>query len=58
LRRVYFAATERLGLLADIYRAYGWPDLERYNKRDCMKVVQDWMEEHSPNYADYGEKNE
>ncbi|KAK3303606.1 uncharacterized protein B0T15DRAFT_560730 [Chaetomium strumarium] len=58
LRRVYFAATERLGLLADIYRAYGWPDLERYNKRDCMKVVQDWMEEHSPNYADYREKNE
>ncbi|KAK3307681.1 uncharacterized protein B0T15DRAFT_433419 [Chaetomium strumarium] len=57
-RKVYFATTQRVAMVADIYRAHGWPDLERYNKRNCMKAVQDWIEEHHPSLADRREEDE
>jgi hypothetical protein len=25
--------------LQEIYREHGWPDLERYRKRECLEVV-------------------
>ncbi|KAK4125680.1 hypothetical protein N657DRAFT_642419 [Parathielavia appendiculata] len=45
-------------VLADIYRAYGWPDLERYDKKACLKAVQDLMEERWPGEADRRERDE
>jgi hypothetical protein len=39
-------------MLQDIYRAHGWPDLERYRKQDCLRAVQKALEEHHPGMAD------
>lgn len=38
-------------MLQDIYRSHGWPDLEIYNKDDCLSVVQNALEEHYPDQA-------
>ncbi|KAK4233273.1 hypothetical protein C8A03DRAFT_39031 [Achaetomium macrosporum] len=58
-RKVYFARTTgRMRMVAAIYRAHGWPDLERYRKQDCLKAVQALMEERYSDYADRREKDE
>ncbi|KAI8960797.1 hypothetical protein F5Y11DRAFT_358166 [Daldinia sp. FL1419] len=38
-------------MLRDIYREHGWPDLERYRKRECLEAVQMALEERYPDYA-------
>lgn len=40
-------------MLQDIYRSHGWPDLERYNKRDCLRNVKAALEKHYPDYAEF-----
>ncbi|KAK4044653.1 hypothetical protein C8A01DRAFT_31149 [Parachaetomium inaequale] len=58
-RKVCFAsAMKGMPMLAAIYRAHCWPDLERYHKQDCLKAVQDLMEERYPDDADRREKDE
>jgi hypothetical protein len=58
-RRVCYARPMKGRLmLADIYRAHGWPDLERYDKQACLKAVQDLMGEHYPGSADRRERDE
>lgn len=32
-----------------IFRKHGWPDLQRYRKRDCLKAMRKAMKEHYPN---------
>ena len=39
-------------MLQDIYRSHGWPDLERYNKRDCLRDVKVALEKHYPRHAE------
>ncbi|EAQ89740.1 predicted protein [Chaetomium globosum CBS 148.51] len=43
---------EGLPMVQAVYRAHGWPDMERYRKQDCLKAVQDLFEERCPDYAD------
>jgi hypothetical protein len=59
-RRVWFgsAIMKAMPELPAIYRAHGWPDLEHYQKQDCLKAVQDLMEERYPGDADRREKDE
>ena len=38
-------------MLQDIYRSQGWPDLERYNKRECLRAVKAALENHYPDRA-------
>jgi hypothetical protein len=35
-----------------IYRSYGWPDLARYRKRDCLKDVRVMLQERFPDEAE------
>ncbi|KAK0631548.1 hypothetical protein B0T14DRAFT_413143, partial [Immersiella caudata] len=30
---------EAVDMVKGIYRAHGWPDLERYRKKDCLKAI-------------------
>ncbi|KAL7629536.1 hypothetical protein AAE478_001057 [Parahypoxylon ruwenzoriense] len=39
-------------MLQDIYRQHGWPEIERYHKRECLEAVQSALEERYPNSAD------
>ncbi|KAI1800389.1 hypothetical protein F4811DRAFT_33716 [Daldinia bambusicola] len=39
-------------MLQNIYREHGWPDLERYHKRECLEAVHAALEERYPDYAD------
>jgi hypothetical protein len=39
-----------IAMLQDIYREHGWPDLERYRKRECLEAVQKAMRERYPDY--------
>jgi hypothetical protein len=58
-RRVCYATTlEGKVNLADVYRAHGWPDLERYDKQACLKAAQDLMEDRYPARADHREGDE
>lgn len=41
-----------LGMVQDIYRQQGWPDMERYCK-DCLGAVQNALEEQYPDKADF-----
>jgi hypothetical protein len=44
---VYWADNiDNVGELQAIYREHGWPDLDRYRKKDCMKAVRAWVKEH------------
>jgi hypothetical protein len=52
-RTVCYASAREAIPLVQIYRAHGWPDLERYRKRDCLKAVRDLLEEHYPGVADF-----
>ncbi|KAF2729335.1 hypothetical protein EJ04DRAFT_502520 [Polyplosphaeria fusca] len=38
--------------LQKIFREHGWPDLERYCKKECLDAVQAFLEEHYPEEAD------
>ncbi|KAF1945282.1 hypothetical protein EJ02DRAFT_451591 [Clathrospora elynae] len=35
----------------DIYRQHGWPDLERYDKNECLKAVAKFIGEHYPQHT-------
>jgi hypothetical protein len=35
-------------LLQRIYQEHGWPDLDRYDKRNCLAAVQKALDEHYP----------
>ncbi|KAK1835026.1 hypothetical protein QBC39DRAFT_423915 [Podospora conica] len=39
-------------MVKDIYRAHGWPDLERYQKEDCLAAIHRAMSEHFPDELD------
>lgn len=41
-----------VAMLQDIYREHGWPDLERYRKRECLEAVQTALEERYPDQAE------
>ncbi|KAK3298442.1 uncharacterized protein B0H64DRAFT_74994 [Chaetomium fimeti] len=52
-RKVYYASTmEGMPMIQAIYQAHGWPNLHRYRKQDCLKEVQDLLQERYPSYAD------
>lgn len=38
-------------MLQGIYREYGWPNLDVYNKNGCLKAVQKALEENYPDKA-------
>ncbi|CAO2658389.1 Nn.00g061120.m01.CDS01 [Neocucurbitaria sp. VM-36] len=38
--------------LQKIYREHGWPDAQRYRKKDCLKAVQELLLAHYPTYAE------
>jgi hypothetical protein len=44
-------------MLQDIYRQHGWPDLERYRKRECLQAVQAALVEIYPGRADGHEED-
>ncbi|PGG99157.1 hypothetical protein GX51_06416 [Blastomyces parvus] len=37
-------------MLQKIYRDHGWPNLERYRKRECMEAIRIALEENYPDY--------
>ncbi|KAK3321749.1 hypothetical protein B0H66DRAFT_638289 [Apodospora peruviana] len=39
-------------MVKDIYRAHGWPDLERYRKEDCLKAIYTALSENFPGEED------
>ena len=39
-------------MVKGIYRAYGWPDLERYRKEDCLKAIYTALSENFPGEED------
>ncbi|KAK4221026.1 hypothetical protein QBC38DRAFT_461929 [Podospora fimiseda] len=53
LKYVPFSSTEVfdhhhahvIPMVQDIYRQHGWPDLERYNKQECMAALEKALEE-------------
>lgn len=40
-------------MLREIYREHGWPDLDMYRKKECLKAVRDAMQERYPDLADF-----
>ena len=44
-----------VGELQAIYREHGWPDLDRYRKKDCLKAVRAWTKEHYDGLRDHSE---
>jgi hypothetical protein len=40
-----------ISMLQEIYREHGWPDLDRYRKRECLEAVQEALEERYPDEA-------
>jgi len=42
-----------ISMLQNIYREHGWPDLERYRKRECLEAVQRALEDRYPEEADF-----
>ncbi|KAK4244021.1 hypothetical protein C7999DRAFT_44271 [Corynascus novoguineensis] len=46
------ALKEVMPMLEAIYREHGWPDIERYRKRECLNAIQSLMEERDPGNAD------
>lgn len=43
-----FGTDGMVPMLQDVYREHGWPDLERYRKRECLQAVQAALEERYP----------
>ncbi|KAL6795789.1 hypothetical protein GGI42DRAFT_332084 [Trichoderma sp. SZMC 28013] len=39
-------------MLQGIYREHGWPDMEKYRKKDCLKALQKALKERYPRHAD------
>lgn len=44
---------EAVDMVKGIYRAYGWPDLERYRKEDCLKAIHVALRENFPGEEDW-----
>jgi hypothetical protein len=40
-----------IAMLQDIYRKHGWPDIERYRKKECMEAVQKALKERYPDFS-------
>lgn len=38
-------------MVQDIYRKHGWPDLERYHKRECLEAVRAALNERYPDFS-------
>ncbi|KAK0716036.1 hypothetical protein B0H67DRAFT_489583 [Lasiosphaeris hirsuta] len=43
---------EAVEMVKGIYRAHGWPDLERYRKEDCLKAIYTALSESFPGEED------
>ena len=41
-----------ISMLQNIYREHGWPNLQRYQKQECLEAVQMALEERYPEHAD------
>lgn len=52
VKDVYSSADGMIPMLQHIYREHGWPDLQRYHKRECLAAVQTALEERYPMSAD------
>ncbi len=46
---------DNVGELQAIYREHGWPDLDRYRKKDCLRAVRAWTKEHCDGMRDHDE---
>ncbi|KKP04012.1 hypothetical protein THAR02_03863 [Trichoderma harzianum] len=46
------AFPDMIEMLQGIYREHGWPDMEKYRKKDCLKAVQKALKERYPRLAD------
>jgi hypothetical protein len=58
-RKVFYASTmEGMPMVQAVYRAHGWPNLQRYRRQDCLKEVQDLFEKCYHSYADRRDKDE
>ncbi|OBT49596.1 hypothetical protein VE04_10008 [Pseudogymnoascus sp. 24MN13] len=38
-------------MVQDIYREHGWPDLQRYRKRECLEAVRAALKERYPDFS-------
>lgn len=45
-------AQEAIDMVKGIYRAHGWPDLDRYRKKDCLKAIYTALSENFPDEVD------
>lgn len=45
-------------MVKGIYRAYGWPDLELYRKKDCLEAIHKALAEHFPGEWDSEDEEE
>ncbi|KAL2135018.1 hypothetical protein VTI74DRAFT_10055 [Chaetomium olivicolor] len=52
---VYWA--DQVEGVQDIYREHGWPDLDRYRKKDCLKAVRAFVKERY-DCADHGDSED
>jgi hypothetical protein len=48
--RDYVEDEELQPLLNGIYRGHGWPDLEKYQKQECIRMVEKAIEERYPDF--------
>ncbi|EGD87508.1 hypothetical protein H112_06054 [Trichophyton rubrum D6] len=51
----YRDSPQFIQFLQEIYREHGWPDLEKYNKLECLKDIQKRLTEKYPEKVDYDE---
>ncbi|KAI2607197.1 uncharacterized protein GGS25DRAFT_322664 [Hypoxylon fragiforme] len=54
---VYYLWTQQLedmlSMVREIYQEHGWPDPDRYRKRECLDAIQKALEEKYPDEADF-----
>ncbi|KAK1767570.1 hypothetical protein QBC33DRAFT_569894 [Phialemonium atrogriseum] len=46
------SADGMVAMVQSIYRTHGWPNLERYRKRECLEAVQKALQERYPGYEE------
>ena len=44
---------EEVDMVKGIYRAHGWPDLDRHRKEDCLKAIHMALSENFPGEEDW-----
>ncbi|KAL7949035.1 hypothetical protein V8C42DRAFT_313059 [Trichoderma barbatum] len=47
-----FGTEGMVEMLQGIYRAHGWPDMDKYRKEDCLRAVYKALKEHYPGNED------